>query len=92
GGKAVIVVPNGALCRCGADSVIRQFFLDYDLIETIISFPEGMFTGAIVPTSILVFNNNKEEMAEKRIQFIKVTEDMITIQNRRERILSEATV
>lgn len=92
GGKAVIVVPNGALFRSGPDSVIRQSILDYDLIETIISLPEGMFTGAIVPTSILVFNNNKEEMAEKRIQFIKVTEDMITIQNRRERILSEATV
>lgn len=92
GGKAVMVIPNGALFRSGPDSVIRQSILDYDLIETIISLPEGMFTGAIVPTSILVFNNNKEDKAERRIQFIKVTEEMVTIQNRRERILSEETI
>ncbi|WP_159641184.1 N-6 DNA methylase [Erysipelothrix anatis] len=92
GGKAVTVVPNGALFRSGPDSVIRQSILDYDLIETIISLPEGMFIGTIVPTSILVFNNNKEEKVERRIQFIKVIEEMVTIQNRRERILSEETI
>lgn len=91
-GKAVIVVPNGALFRGGPDRIIRQSILNFDFIETVISLPNGMFNNTMIPTVILVLNTNKKENAKNRVQFIKVTEDMVTVVNRRERVLSNELI
>ena len=91
-GKAVIVVPNGALFRGGPDRIIRQSILNFDFIETVISLPNSMFNNTMIPTVILVLNTNKKENAKNRVQFIKVTEDMVTVVNRRERVLSNELI
>ena len=91
-GKAVIVVPNGALFRGGPDRIIRQSILNFDFIETVISLPNSMFNNTMIPTVILVLNTNKKENAKNRVQFIKVTQDMVTVVNRRERVLSEELI
>ncbi len=46
----------------------------------------------MIPTVILVLNTNKKENAKNRVQFIKVTEDMVTVVNRRERVLSNELI
>lgn len=87
-GKAILVLPNGTLFRNGPDRAIRKTMIDFDYIETIVSLPERMFTTMSIPTSIIVLNLNKQPEAKNKIQFIKVSEDQVTLLNRRERVLS----
>ncbi|MFV0441851.1 MAG: N-6 DNA methylase [Lachnospirales bacterium] len=87
GGRAVIVVPNGALFRSGPDRIIRQSILNFDFIEAVISLPNGIFNNTMIPTAILVLNTNKKDNVRDQVQFIKVSEEMVTVINRRERIL-----
>ena len=92
GGRAVIVVPNGALFRSGPDKIIRQSILDFDFIESVISLPNGMFSNTMIPTAILVLNTLKDEIAKKHVQFIKVSEDEVEVVNRRERVLPKELI
>lgn len=91
-GKAVIVVPNGALFRGGPDKLIRKSILNFDFVESVISLPAGLFENTAIPTSILVFNTNKDENIKRQIQFIKVTDEMVSSVNRRERVLAETVL
>ncbi|MBK5077396.1 N-6 DNA methylase [Lactococcus lactis] len=92
GGRAVIVVPNGALFRGGPDKIIRQSILGFDFIESVISLPNGMFSNTMIPTAVLVLNTKKDERVKNHIQFIKVSEDEVEVVNRRERILPEELI
>lgn len=73
-GKVVMVVPNGVLFRGGADKRIRERMLKYDLFETIISLPPKIFHNTTIPTTILIFNRDKDRKRQNKIQFIKVSE------------------
>jgi type I restriction enzyme M protein len=58
GGMVATVMPHGVLFRGGAEKVIRQKFVEEDLIEAIISLPPNLFYGAGIPACILVMRPN----------------------------------
>jgi type I restriction enzyme M protein len=89
GGKAVLLLPDGALFRGGADKKIRESILNLDVLESVISLPSSVLGYGAIPISILVFNKEKAAEAEHKVQFIKVPEDSIITYNRREKVLSE---
>ncbi|WP_125764669.1 N-6 DNA methylase [Companilactobacillus hulinensis] len=70
--KAVVVVQDGALFRSGRDAIIRQNMIDYDLIESVISLPNGSIGTTTAPVSVLVLGMNKSDEMKNKIQFIKV--------------------
>lgn len=73
GGKAIIVVPDGALFRKNGEK-IRERILHADLFEAIISLPGGLFQYTTIPTNILIFNRSKTEKRKNKIQFINISE------------------
>lgn len=73
-GKGAFILPPGALTRSGADSKIRDRFLQADIIDVIIEFPSGLFgpvTG--ISTVLILFNKNKGPKAKDNIQFINAS-------------------
>ena len=53
-------MPHGVLFRGGKEKLIREFLIQDDLIEAIISLPPGLFYGTGIPACVLVVN--KREM------------------------------
>lgn len=60
-GKLIAVIPNGFLYRSGAEQNLRQFLVESDQLEMVISFPGGMLMNTGIPINILVINKDKKE-------------------------------
>ena len=57
--RAVFILPNGIL-DIENEQEIRKYFIDNDLIETVIIMPEKMFEVTSIATCILVINKHKK--------------------------------
>ncbi len=73
-GKAVFTISDSFLYRKGADQKIRDLLIDKDIVESIISLPNG----ALKPytrgkASIIVLNNNKRDQLINHVQFIDLS-------------------
>ncbi len=66
-GRAAIVCFPGIFYRGGAEQKIRQYLVDNNYIETIISLAPNLFYGTTIAVTILVLAKNK---TDTRIQFI----------------------
>lgn len=73
-GKAVMLVPIGALYRGGKEQEIRDQFIAEDLIERVILFPANIMHNTSVPVCIVVFNKDKTEENRNKIQFVNASE------------------
>lgn len=75
GGKVGIVIDNGCLFRGGKEKIIRNRFLDADLIECVILLPEKLFYNTGAPGAILIFNKNKPKERKKKVLFINASRE-----------------
>lgn len=66
-GRAAIVCFPGIFYRSGAERKIRQYLVDNNYIETIISLAPNLFFGTTIAVNILVLSKHK---TDTRIQFI----------------------
>jgi type I restriction enzyme M protein len=66
-GRAAIVCFPGIFYRGGAEQKIRQYLVDNNYIETIISLAPNLFYGTSIAVTILVLAKNKTDTA---IQFL----------------------
>lgn len=66
-GRAAIVTFPGIFYRGGREKTIRQYLVDNNYIETIISLPPNLFFGTSISVNILVLAKNKQNTD---IQFI----------------------
>ena len=57
--KAVLILPNGILSE-RTEQEIRKYFVDNDLIDTVIIMPEKMFEVTSISTCVLVINKHKK--------------------------------
>ena len=57
-------------CEGGKEKLIRELFINDDLIEAIISLPPGLFYGTGIPACVLVCNKNKPDELRNKILFI----------------------
>ena len=55
-GRVGVVVPHGVLFRGGQEGIIRQKFLEENLIDAVIGLPPNLFYGTGIPAAILVFD------------------------------------
>jgi type I restriction enzyme M protein len=69
-GHMATIMPHGVLFRGGKEKLIRELFINDDVIEAIISLPPGLFYGTGIPACIIVMNKNKPEALSGKVLFI----------------------
>jgi type I restriction enzyme M protein len=63
-------MPHGVLFRGGKEKLIREIFIEDDVIEAIISLPPGLFYGTGIPACVIVLNKNKPDELRDQVLFI----------------------
>ena len=71
-GRAAIVCFPGIFYRGGAEKTIRQYLVDNNFVEAVISLPDNLFFGTSIATTILVLAKNK---LENKILFIDASKE-----------------
>ena len=66
-GRAAIVCFPGVFYRAGAEKKIRQYLIDNNYVETVISLAPNLFFGTSIAVNILVLSKHKTDTT---IQFI----------------------
>lgn len=61
-GRAAIVCFPGIFYRGGAEKKIRQYLVDNNYVETVISLAPNLFYGTTIAVTILVLAKNKKDM------------------------------
>ncbi len=69
-GHMATIMPHGVLFRGGKEKLIREIFINDDIIEAIISLPQGLFYGTGIPACVLVCNKNKPDHLHNKVLFI----------------------
>ena len=69
-GHMATVMPHGVLFRGGKEKLIREIFINDDVIEAIISLPPGLFYGTGIPACVLVCNKSKPDELKDKVLFI----------------------
>ena len=69
-GHMATIMPHGVLFRGGKEKLIREIFIEDDIIEAIISLPPGLFYGTGIPACVLVVNKSKPDELHNKILFI----------------------
>src|SRR5258708_4171617 len=58
-GHMATIMPHGVLFRGGKEKLIRELFVNDDVIEAIVSLPPGLFYGTGIPPFLPLSNKNK---------------------------------
>jgi type I restriction enzyme M protein len=69
-GHMATIMPHGVLFRGGKEKLIREIFINDDVIEAIISLPPGLFYGTGIPACVIVANKSKPDHLRDWILFI----------------------
>lgn len=69
-GHMATIMPHGVLFRGGKEKLIREIFINDDVVEAIISLPDGLFYGTGIPACVLVMNKNKPDALRGKVLFI----------------------
>lgn len=65
-GKMILCVPQGFLFRAGSEQNLRNYLIENDLLEMVISLPGGMLMNTGATTAIIVINKNKNDKGKVR--------------------------
>ena len=64
-GRAVIVLPNGALFESGRAGRIRQRIVKAGLLDAVLALPPGLFAWTALPCAVLVFTKGRPNVGGK---------------------------
>ena len=70
-GRAAIVTFPGIFYRGGAEQKIRQYLVEHNYVETIISLAPNLFYGTSIAVNIIILSKNKSDSS---VQFIDASE------------------
>jgi type I restriction enzyme M protein len=79
-GKIILVVPNRFLFQQGATGKLRQRLVEDDILETIISLPQGLLSSSGVALTLLVINLTKT--TKNSVKFVDARTCYFTKDNR----------
>ena len=71
-GRVGVVVPHGVLFRGGSEGLIRQRFIEENLLEGVIGLPANLFFGVGIPAALLFFRRDK---TDKNVFFIDASRE-----------------
>jgi len=66
-GRAAIVCFPGIFYRAGAEQKIRQYLVDNNYVETVISLAPNLFYGTTIAVTILVLSKHKTDTSTQFI-------------------------
>ena len=69
-GHMATIMPHGVLFRGGKEKLVREIFIEDDVIEAIISLPPGLFYGTGIPACVIVARKNKHDSLRDKVLFI----------------------
>jgi len=69
-GHMATIMPHGVLFRGGKEKLIREIFINDDIVEAIISLPQGLFYGTAIPACVIVCNKSKPDHLRNKVLFI----------------------
>ena len=91
-GRAAIVCFPGIFYRGGAEAKIRQYLVDNNYVETVISLAPNLFYGTTIAVNILVLARNKKETTTQFIDasglFKKETNNNVLLDSHIEQIMA----
>ncbi len=85
-GKLIALLPQGILFRGLHEQRLREFLVDEDLIDTIISLPGGLLLNTGIPLIIMVLNKNKK--IPGKVRFVDAKK-FVDSKSPRERVLND---
>jgi type I restriction enzyme M protein len=59
-GRVGVIVPHGVLFRGGSEGLIRQRFIEENLLEAVIGLPTNLFFGTGIPAAVLIFHKGRK--------------------------------
>ena len=80
-GHMATIMPHGVLFRAGKEKLIRELLINDDVIEAIISLPQGLFYGTGIPACVLVCNKNKPDDLRNKVLFINADHEYVEGKN-----------
>jgi type I restriction enzyme M protein len=60
-GRVGVVVPHGVLFRGGAEGLIRQRFIEENLLDGVVGLPANLFYGVGIPAALMFFRRSKQD-------------------------------
>ena len=91
-GRAAIVCFPGIFYRGGAEQKIRQYLVDNNYVETVISLAPNLFFGTTIAVNILVLAKNKKDTTTQFIDasglFKKETNNNVLLDSHIEQIMA----
>ena len=88
-GRAAIVCFPGIFYRGGAEQKIRQYLIDNNFVETVISLAPNLFYGTSIAVNILVLSKHKSDM---KTQFIDASGEEFYKKETNNNVLTEAHI
>lgn len=85
-GRAAIVCFPGIFYRGGAEKKIRQYLVDNNYVETVISLAPNLFYGTTIAVNILVLSKHKPDT---NIQFIDASSDQFVEKKTNNNVMME---
>lgn len=85
-GKLIALLPQGILYRGSHEAHLREFLVDADLIDTIISLPGGLLLNTGIPLVIMILSKNK--IRPGKIRFVDAKK-FIVAKSPKEKMLND---
>ncbi len=80
GGRAAVVLDTGAASRgsgnAGAnkEKTVRQWFVDHDLVESVLYLPENLFYNTTAPGIVLFLNKTKPKARQGKVLLVNASQ------------------
>jgi len=71
-GRVAVVVPHGVLFRGGSEGLIRQRFIEENLLDGVVGLPANLFFGVGIPAALMFFRRDKQD---KNVFFIDASRE-----------------
>jgi type I restriction enzyme M protein len=78
-GRVGVVCPHGVLFRGGKEGLIRQSFIDENLLDAVIGLPPNLFYGTGIPAVILIFDKSRTDRGVKNVLFIDASREFSNV-------------
>jgi len=78
-GRAAVVLDTGAASRgsgnagTNKEKTVRQWFVDHDVIESVLYLPENLFYNTTAPGIVLFLNRNKPKAREGKVFLVNAS-------------------
>lgn len=80
GGRAAVVLDTGAASRgsgnagTNKEKTVRQWFVDHDLIESVLYLPENLFYNTTAPGIVLFLNRDKPKTRQGKVFLVNASQ------------------